>query len=544
MEYRASYRCVLLACPPSSLTLVTDHTRITTIAPTISFSATISLSSAPTPQSQPQNEGDEYLTPGVPVASQNLLAAIAQSSIFADSPNPPYVPASRLHKSPLRVPRQRTLQLRSQIPTVKAVSPQFKLQPAVLSRLRTFHLSTAPSLSKVLANVEVEVAQDVGEAEIEGLDIAPEEGQIDLHGQQQARIVFPKTLKKGDVMSLAYIMSPDNGSAFLDHSRPQSTKSRAKITLTATVTTDQNSTSAPIKIQSHWFASIDFARTSRPSVPAPSTTDTASELDHLITLTTTRQNPYPTPPTAGTTFRWHVLLANRSTTRTLNLAIIPITPTANPITPRDWSATLTSAGSDSAAGNLRVTQKADGTVEQQQQRQGTWRAPSQVDSYTQLPMWLYASAAAHTHAGSRAGSAGAPATQSQAHASAHNQAPSPIDFNTIIDSEVTHLRMTPSLLTTTPDIRPGPLPPGASTAVEVEFMVLGGAGNGGVEALRVVDLDSAEREGRWRWVDVAGGMLPGVFVVGEREDDGEQNNEVGGVRGFEDESGAEVVEVA
>lgn len=77
----------------------------------------------------------------------------------------------------------------------------------------------------------------------------------------------------------------------------------------------------------------------------------------------------------------------------------------------------------------------------------------------------------------------------------------------------------PSLIPSTPDLRIGPLPPGASATAEMRFLVLRG-GVLKVDVVRVLDLDSAPGEG--------GGEGSGEVKRGGRLDDAQHVVELTG----------------
>jgi len=319
-------------------------------------------------------------------------------------------------------------------------------------------------MAKVLASMEIEVARDIKEAEIGVVTVTLEGGSaVRREVTEESRL--PRTLRSGDLLDLVFDMIPSRRDGVdgqdNDDVHSHSAKHRATVFLTAKIFALSNPTRG-LNIKSHWRTPIDLSSLaqSQGNASAPS-----SSLLNLVTLTTSRHTGAAATSTSGSIIHWTLVIANRSPTRMLNLAIIPIVTGAHPTAPRSLASGHASNRTSASA------------------------LP------TSLPTWLYTSTAYHntplpisTAAGPGRPTSSVPAITGS----------------------------TPALLPLTPHIPIGPLPPGTSTTATASFEVLDGRGAGGVEALRVVDLDSMKegegRDGRWRWGDVRVEWLPGLWV--------------------------------
>lgn len=425
----------------------------------MTLTATLSLAESATSVETKFEADDEYLTPGVPTSSANLLISLAQSPAFAKYPSPPTLPASRL----LRTAPARPRSIKPpQVPaSLRGSSVAFPLLPAVTSKIRTFGIG---SVTKVLANLDIEVSKHIQKATVSDVVVELEHG-VALPQGLPLQDNSSRQLKGGDIISLIYDLQPSKrhskGNALVDHNHPSPGPDKVKMSLTAIVTT-LDDVPQTIRITSKWQTPVDLVSLLQPSTHISTSAATSnSRLAHPITLTTSRHPAMPHPAPQGSTIRWQLLVANRSMTETLNLAIVPVMQGASPTAPRDFS-----SNSDHIVA-------------------------SACNIASKLPAWLYASTETHNKAESLIKSA-------STSASAGSYSPHP------------------SLLILTPLIQLGPLPPGTSTTAEAVFLVLDGHHQSiGLEALRIIDLESRPKDGkgRWSWTDVKSDLLPDIVTA-------------------------------
>jgi hypothetical protein len=434
---------------------------------TLTASLTLATPITPTTSLDTARETyDDYLTPGVPSSSANLLISLAQSSAFVNSTNPPSLPASRLLRT---LPARPCSNTPPQIPLVsRESSTSFQLLPAVTSNLRTYGIGTC-DMAKVLANLEVEVSKHVQAATIPEVIVELEHGVAVPQGVRSKENSTRK-LRSGDVASLVYDMQPSQRhrrtNDFVDRIHPKDEPHRVKMSLSANVITHGNDPFS-VNVLSTWQTPVDLISLLQATTRSTTVSSTSSQqLSHLVTLTTSRHTGMPQPTPRGSAIRWNLLVANRSTTQTLNLAIVPVMIGANPQTVRV------------------VSGNGDPTV--------TSVASVRIGSDAQnLPAWLYAPFRTH----SKDDHAIKPASAA-------------------ISRE--NISTRPSLKALTPLILLGPLPPGTSTTAEAVFLLISESGQlGSVEALRIVDLESRPKDGkgRWKWIDVKGDLLPDIVIA-------------------------------
>jgi len=332
----------------------------------------------------------------------------------------------------------------------------------------------------MLASIGLDVSQHLSRASIDELEVVVEGGKADRCGVPEGRLNLPIGMNQGDSLSLIYDILPDQQRY---HSNNMRTSDPANniIALTVTATAFSNDeANLPRRIRTQCTTPLDLSFFHLKAASGH------ESLDSLLTLTTTRHPSTPAHSTPGTHVRWNLLIANQSTTRTLDLGIIPITPWADPSAP-----SRPEADSEESKGQAR----------------GSKSRKLERNLARDLPTWLYASARFHpTYT----------ATPSTTNTSTASDAPQD-PFSSSTTPTIKPLRSThPTLLPSPPLLYLDSLPPSTSTTAELSFFVLHarrGTTYGGVEAIRIVDLDSFEAEGRWRWVDVGGEGLPDVVVV-------------------------------
>lgn len=459
---------------------------------------------------EPLSSEDEYLPSGVPISSPNLLAALAHSKPFAGHPDPPYLAASRLVKT-APTTRPQTLQLRPRLqPPLQATSSKFELLPAITSSLRIVNLGRAPNTAKVLASVGLDVSQHLSRAGIDELEIVAEGGKAEACGVPEGKIILPREMKQDDSMSLIYDILPDQH-RYNSNNTKTSEPANNTISLTINATAfGHNEANMPCRIRTHCTMPLDL------SIFYPKAASGHEALDHLLTLTTTRHPSTPAHIKLGTYIRWNLLVANQSTTRTLDLAVIPITPWADPSAPS------------------RPEMISKGSVQNDTTRnQGGSKTRKLERSLARdLPTWLYASTRFHPTN-----------TTTTAHTSTSTKTTQDgaSNDNTPSIKPPYSLHPNPTLLPSPPLLYLDSLPPGTSTTAELSFFVLDarrGTTCGGIEALRIVDLDSFDAEGRWRWVDVGGEGLPDIVVDGAGDSTGivmEDKGDAAGMGGDDDD---------
>jgi hypothetical protein len=324
-------------------------------------------------------------------------------------------------------------------------------------------------MAKVLANLEVEVSKHVQAATISEVIVELEHGVAVPQGVQSEDNSTRK-LRSGDVASLVYDMQPSQRhrrtNDFVDRIHPKDEPHRVKMSLSAEVITHGDDPFR-VNVLSKCQTPVDLISLLQATTRNATVSSSSSQqLSHLVTLTTSRHTAMPHPAPRGSSIRWNLLVANRSTTQTLNLAIVPVMIGAIPQTVRVGS------------GN------GDPTVE------SVFSVKRGSDAQN-LPAWLYASIKTH----SKAEHALKPASAAISRENISTRA---------------------SLTALTPLILLGPLPPGTSTTAEAVFLLIAEAGQlGGVEALRIVDLESRPKDGkgRWKWIDVKADLLPDIVIA-------------------------------
>lgn len=390
---------------------------------------------------------------GVP-GSMNLLAAFKNDPSFQG--NPPYLAASALVKHEPLVPSSENATQQSRT----VLSRQYSLASAFTSNLQICPTGASPSQARMFASLNFQVSPYLKDTiSVQALILELAKGNTSMLGPSS--LSLPLICHSGDKLSFIYDLVPDHSHALTS---PESFKHTLNFHLTCSI----HSTVRPnISLETSWSTVVDLSNlrgTPRlfihhPTAPFTDGKSTITQsLSNLITLTITS----PPTVTVGSMFRWSVLLANRSTTRTLRLALIPIitntsliSPLVQPGTSKTMSATLTKS----------------------------LLHPVLPSSYFTL----------------------------------NGPSITPPPANTSATTE-TH-RHTASITTSTPDVRLGPLPPGTSATAELRFLALA-PGVGGVRLVRVVDLEGegerkvgqAKGEGL-RWVDAGEEVLPDVVVL-------------------------------
>ncbi|KAI9728649.1 MAG: hypothetical protein M1828_002755 [Chrysothrix sp. TS-e1954] len=471
--------------------------------PSIYCAASMRLRRAP--NTTLQDSDDEYLESGVP-ASTNLLAALQDIPEYRR--HPPTLTVARLSKV---VPAGTALRDQTKV-LRNSTRRQFPLRPAVDTKILFQKVGTSPSRVKMLASLNVEISPYVDRLDLEDVGLDLLKGLARLVGAPPS-LRLPLTCRGRDSLSFVYdlLPKPKKGNT-MDGLQPiphtVTLNLKAFVHLSGPDDQDED-LSVPIRIA--WRTSVDLTPLTRPlrlsgSPTTLNTSDTgpssSPEQSHprsmssvyssyLVTLTISGPS---TSYLRGPPIQWSLLLANRSTKRTLNLALIPLTTHPPPSAPSRDPAASTIKGHKHKA---------------------------------TLSASLFAAPNAGTTASSSNATANAPP----------------------------HPQPAPDLIPLTPDIRIGPLSPGQSTTAEMKFLPLK-SGVLRVRAIRIVDLDrergkpggsKAEQqvlgtkkaapgqselvaggEGQEKvWMDVEGEMLPDIVVEeGEgRDGEGEDGEE-------------------
>jgi len=313
--------------------------------------------------------------------------------------------------------------------------------------------------------LEIEISPFTnGDVLLESINLKLSAGRVEPLTTQKS-LGLPVTCRPRDQVSFVYNLLPDQVQSPPTRDEPVHT-----LTLHAIAALlrpiDDNGTATRLALKLHWRTTVDLSSLTKKSfftIPHQLSTTSAKPAQSLTSTTTI--NPLITLTISGprtcephSTLHWSLLLANRSQTRTLNLAITPIT---------------------------RATPPSPATIPPEPQGPDAGPRPN--------PTSLFASPSATDF----------PALHPNDQFLAHT--------NDFFDP--------PDLIPLTPDLRIGPLAPGASTTAEMRFLVLR-AGVLRLEAVRVVDLDhDGEAEGAENnWMDIKADMLPDcVSVEGEVE---------------------------
>ncbi len=353
--------------------------------------------------------------------------------------------------------------------------------PALDLDVRIVDVGNSPSQRRVLAEIRVQTATRLpGSVRIDKLDLSLPRGRIEHLGALKS-LALPITCKPGDSLSFLYTLLPGLQELLSTAPLPEQLLS---LKLSATVSDPTTSLTLAFTLKA--FKRVNLAPLITHSTPLalrkpgtylslnqptnPKTGDAGS--GPLVTVTISAP---PGPFLVGTTMTWSALVVNRSTTRNLNLALVPLTASSARIYP----------GSDTPRAKSEGTQ-----VQLIKERE-----------FSFLPLAYY------TLSGP---------SIPQSRPPKHGTAPTnPSTFHAPSNYA--------QLATETLELRLGSLPPGAGATTQLRFSVLK-AGIGGVHAIRMVDLDlliagdgqgkNSGKEGALRhWTDVKGNMLPDIIAV-------------------------------
>jgi len=325
-------------------------------------------------------------------------------------------------------------------------------------------LGASPSQAKVLASLEIEISPFTnGDVLLESINLTLSEGRVDPLTTSKS-LGLPVTCKPRDQVSFVYNLLPDQVQSPPTTGEPVHTLTfHAIAALLRPI--DDTDTATRLALKLHWRTTVDLSSLTQKLffiTPQQLSTSSAKPAQPLISRSTT--NPLITLTISGprtcephSTLHWSLLLANRSATRTLNLSIIPITHATSP---------------------------SPGTTPPEPQ------GPDAVQTHNPTSLFT-------------------PPSVTDVSA---------VHPNSQFFAQTNDLFDRPDLLPLTPDLRIGPLAPGASTTAEMRFLVLR-AGVVRLEAVRVVDLDhDGEAEGGGKgWMDIKADMLPDCVSV-EREE--------------------------
>lgn len=291
----------------------------------IQFVASVALRAPQTKETT--GPKDEYLPSGVP-ESVNILAAFHSDPEFRD--NTPVLSAARLSKI---LPASATIgetarPLRSQ--PYNAIP----IAPVIGTSVGFSHVGAAPNLAKVLASLDIEVDPSLEtDLLLDSVELSLSDGRVEPLGVPRS-LALPKLCRPQDSMSFVYSLLPSNLQALSSTGTLWGPSHVLSLHVTGSVlnSDDKDAPGYPIKI--HWRTQVDLSTLYRnlPSVlnstqpPRNSASDATTQqappqaLSSLLTITISG----PSTVRVGATLKWSFLLANRSHTRTLRLALTPL----------------------------------------------------------------------------------------------------------------------------------------------------------------------------------------------------------------------------